>query len=62
MKRGLGVAAAVAAFCLWGSGAFAQSGAISKAVGGYTWENASKLFRHPVPEVLRAPAHTSLNT
>src|ERR1700689_686585 len=42
MKRGLGVAAAVAAFCLWGSGAFAQSGAIKKAVGGYTWEDASK--------------------
>ena len=42
MKRGLGVAAAVAALCLWGSGAFAQSGAISKAVGGYTWEDAAK--------------------
>ena len=26
MKRRLGVAAAVAAFCLWGSAAFAQSG------------------------------------
>src|SRR6202045_4780206 len=42
MKRGLSVAAAVAAFCLWGSGVFAQSGAINKAVGGYTWENAAK--------------------
>ena len=42
MKRGLGVAAAVAAFCLWSSGAFAQSGAINKAVGGYTWEDAAK--------------------
>src|SRR6202142_3271328 len=42
MKRGLGVAAAVAAFCLWGSGASAQSGAINKAVGGYTFEDAAK--------------------
>ena len=42
MNRGLAAAAVVAATCLWGSGAFAQSGAISKAVGGYTWEDAAK--------------------
>jgi simple sugar transport system substrate-binding protein len=42
MKRGLGVVAIVAASCLWSSGVFAQSGAINKAVGGYTWEDASK--------------------
>src|SRR5271168_3937597 len=36
----LGVATAVA--CLWGSGAFAQSGAINKAVGGYSFEEAAK--------------------
>ena len=42
MKRGLGVAAILAASCLWSSGAFAQSGAINKAVGGYTWEDAAK--------------------
>jgi simple sugar transport system substrate-binding protein len=42
MIRGLAAAAIVAATCLWGSGAFAQSGAISKAVGGYTWEDAAK--------------------
>jgi simple sugar transport system substrate-binding protein len=42
MKRGLAAVAIVAASCLWGSGAFAQSGAISKAVGGYTWEDAAK--------------------
>ena len=35
----LGVAAAVA--CLWGSGASAQSGAINKAVGGYSFEEAA---------------------
>src|ERR1700677_1999142 len=35
-----GVAAAVA--CLWGSGASAQSGAINKAVGGYSFEEAAK--------------------
>ena len=42
MNRGLGVAAIVAATCLWSAGAFAQSGAINKAVGGYTWEDAAK--------------------
>ena len=42
MNRGLGVAAIVAAICLWSSGTFAQSGAINKAVGGYTWEDAAK--------------------
>jgi simple sugar transport system substrate-binding protein len=36
----LGVATAVA--CLWGSGASAQSGAINKAVGGYSFEEAAK--------------------
>src|SRR6202042_2046068 len=42
MNRGLGVAAIVAAICLWSSVTFAQSGAINKAVGGYTWEDAAK--------------------
>jgi simple sugar transport system substrate-binding protein len=42
MNRGLGVAAVVAAACLWSSATFAQSGAINKAVGGYTWEDAAK--------------------
>ena len=36
MMRGLSVAATVAAFCFWSSGTFAQTGAINKAVGGYT--------------------------
>jgi len=40
--RGLGAVAAVATLCLWGSGTFAQTGAINKAVGGYTWEDAAK--------------------
>src|SRR6516165_10031754 len=42
MNRGLAAAAIVAASCLWNSGAFAQSGAINKAVGGYTWDDAAK--------------------
>ena len=42
MIRGIGLAAMGAAACLWTSGAFAQSGAINKAVGGYTWEDAAK--------------------
>ena len=41
MKKGL-AAAIVAATCLLSSGAFAQSGAINKAVGGYSWEDAAK--------------------
>ena len=36
----IGILASVA--CLWGSGAFAQSGAINKAVGGYSFEDAAK--------------------
>src|SRR5271166_5989989 len=36
----LGMLASVG--CLWGSGAMAQSGAINKAVGGYTFEDAAK--------------------
>jgi simple sugar transport system substrate-binding protein len=36
----LGLAAALA--CLWGSSASAQSGAINKAVGGYSFEEAAK--------------------
>src|SRR5580698_10576657 len=36
----LSIVASVA--CLWGSGAMAQSGAINKAVGGYSWEDAAK--------------------
>jgi simple sugar transport system substrate-binding protein len=35
-----GIIASVA--CLWGSGALAQSGAINKAVGGYSFEDAAK--------------------
>ena len=42
MVRGLGIAAVVAATCLSSSGTFAQSGAINKAVGGYTWEDSAK--------------------
>ena len=42
MKRWLGVAAIVAATGFWSSGAFAQTGAINKAVGGYTLEDAAK--------------------
>ena len=42
MKRWLGVAAIVAATGFWSSGAFAQTGSINKAVGGYTWEDAAK--------------------
>ena len=33
---------ATVAACLWGSGASAQSGAINKAVGGYSFEEAAK--------------------
>src|SRR6202789_2757827 len=36
----LSIIASVA--CLWGSCAFAQSGAINKAVGGYSFEDAAK--------------------
>src|ERR1700677_764416 len=36
----LSIIASVA--CLWGSCAFAQSGAINKAVGGYSFEEAAK--------------------
>src|ERR1700758_2802185 len=42
MNRGLAGAVIIAATCLLGSGAFAQSGAINKAVGGYTFEDAAK--------------------
>jgi simple sugar transport system substrate-binding protein len=42
MKRGIGLAAMAAAACVLCSGAFAQQGAISKAVGGYSWEDAAK--------------------
>ena len=42
MIRGLAAAVIVAATCLLSSAAFAQSGAINKAVGGYTWEDAAK--------------------
>jgi len=42
MLRGIGLAATAAAACVLCSGAFAQQGAISKAVGGYTWEDAAK--------------------
>src|SRR5579871_1495224 len=42
MKKWLGVAAIVAATGFLTSGAFAQTGAINKAVGGYSWEDAAK--------------------
>ncbi len=42
MRNVLGLAAMATAACLWGSGAFAQSGAINKAVGGYSFEDAAK--------------------
>ena len=42
MKKGFSLAVVTAAACLLGSQAFAQSGAINKAVGGYTWEDAAK--------------------
>ena len=42
MNRGLAGAVIIAATCLLSSGVFAQSGAINKAVGGYTWEDAAK--------------------
>src|SRR5215469_5776630 len=41
MRKVLGFAV-LATACLWGSGAFAQSGAINKAVGGYSFEDAAK--------------------
>ena len=49
----LGVATALA--CLWGSGASAQSGAINKAVGGYSFEDAAK--EAPDHEEERQAAH-----
>jgi simple sugar transport system substrate-binding protein len=42
MRKGFGVAAAAAAAGLWSFGAFAQVGAINKAVGGYSFEDAAK--------------------
>ena len=42
MNRGLAAVAIAAATCLLSSAVFAQSGAINKAVGGYTWEDAAK--------------------
>ncbi len=42
MRKGFGVAAAAAAVCLWSFGASAQVGAINKAVGGYSFEDAAK--------------------
>jgi simple sugar transport system substrate-binding protein len=42
MRNVLGLAVMATAACLWGSGAFAQSGAINKAVGGYSFEDAAK--------------------
>ena len=46
MKHFTSLAALSAALCLGASGAFAQSGALEKAVGGYTFEDAAK----PSPE------------
>ena len=42
MMKSLGLGALVAAACLWSAGAFAQSGAIDKAVGGYSFTEAAK--------------------
>ncbi len=42
MRIGFGLAAVAAAACLWSSGALAQTGAINKAVGGYSFEEAAK--------------------
>ena len=42
MRNVLCASVLVLAGCLWGSGAMAQSGAINKAVGGYSFEEAAK--------------------
>src|SRR5580700_8426402 len=42
MLRALGFAALVASACAWSAGAMAQSGAIDKAVGGYSFTDAAK--------------------
>ena len=42
MKSWLGVVAIVAATGFLEFGAFAQTGSINKAVGGYTWEDAKE--------------------
>jgi simple sugar transport system substrate-binding protein len=42
MRNALCLSVLVAAGCICGSGAFAQSGAINKAVGGYSFEDAAK--------------------
>jgi simple sugar transport system substrate-binding protein len=42
MRIGFGLAAVGAAACLWSAGALAQTGAINKAVGGYSFEDAAK--------------------
>ena len=42
MIKSLGLGALVAAACLWSAGACAQSGAIDKAVGGYSFTDAAK--------------------
>src|SRR5271169_2167112 len=42
MRNALFLGVLVSVGCLWGSGAIAQSGAINKAVGGYSFEDAAK--------------------
>ena len=42
MIKGFGLAVMAAAACFLGSQAFAQSGSINKAVGGYSFEDAAK--------------------
>jgi len=42
MLKSIGVGALLAAACLYGGNALAASGAIDKAVGGYTFEEAAK--------------------
>ncbi len=42
MRNALCLGVLVSVGCLWASGAMAQSGAINKAVGGYSFEDAAK--------------------
>ena len=42
MRNALCLGVLISVGCLWGSGAMAQSGAINKAVGGYSFEDAAK--------------------
>src|SRR6516162_10105779 len=65
MLRGIGLAATAAAACVLCSGAFAQQGAISKAVGGYTWffflNDASTTKKNGKPLTFAIITHTAGN-